>query len=354
MPERELLNVALHIGRALAKLEEAHIVHRDVKPGNIMCDSSGQYKLMDLGIAKDEGCDPMNYTLTIDQSIFGTPVYSSPEQCESPHNVDHRSDIYSLGAALYHLACGVPPFAGDTPVSVIVNVFNTTPLPPHKVNPRISRAFSALIMRMMAKSPVARPVDAAALLREVEYLQNPEGRRSCRRSETLRIIVAIAVAAAAVTGGVILFKCFHPGKSPVQQKKILSITDRLQEKFTVFLRGLPVSPDISSWKPPPTYHWHIHLRTALREAAGENRPVLAFFCGEAASGYEPGDLEYISRLSKKYILLRVENAVPEMPESQRRYIEAFRRCVQSGGAVPRFIIISPDGKIRRITSGKPD
>ena len=108
---------------ALKCLADAGVVHRDIKPSNIMLDKNGIFKLMDLGIAKtDSNRMAGEMTLTMEQTAIGTPSYASPEQCRSSHNVDTRSDIYSLGATLYHAASGKLPCDGATPVEIILKV----------------------------------------------------------------------------------------------------------------------------------------------------------------------------------------------------------------------------------------
>ena len=114
LSEEEMLEILMVISDALRDLEKNKVVHRDIKPSNIMRKTDGSYKLMDLGIAKMETSPQTGeMTLTMEKSTIGTPGYASPEQCSSAHHVDNRSDIFSLGATIYHAASGVIPFEGD-------------------------------------------------------------------------------------------------------------------------------------------------------------------------------------------------------------------------------------------------
>ncbi|MBR7131835.1 MAG: protein kinase [Lentisphaeria bacterium] len=163
LEEDELNTVLITMAGALKALAEAKVVHRDIKPSNIMVTLDGTFKLMDLGIAKSTDSEG-EMTLTMEQAAIGTPNYASPEQCRSAHNVDIRSDIYCLGATLYHLASGKLPFEGDTPVATILNVMQNEPEPLRNLRPDLSAAMIALIERMMKKNPDERPADPDELL----------------------------------------------------------------------------------------------------------------------------------------------------------------------------------------------
>lgn len=156
--EEELKDVMLAMASALKKLAAANVVHRDIKPSNIMQDQDGVYRLMDLGIAKSEiNRQAGEMTLTKEQCTIGTPSYASPEQCQSSHTVDFRSDIYSLGATIYQAASGKLPFEGATAVEIILKVLQEDPEPLKKLRPDLSDSFLELIEMMMEKDPDDRP-----------------------------------------------------------------------------------------------------------------------------------------------------------------------------------------------------
>jgi serine/threonine-protein kinase len=151
LPAARASGIARDVARALAVAHAAGIVHRDVKPANVMLTPDGRTKLMDLGIARTlDGED-----LTRATSILGSPNYLSPEQARGEH-VDPRSDIYSLGCVLYEMLAGRPPFDAETPVAVAYKHVHEEPQPPSAVEPTVPAALDAVTLRAMAKDPEDR------------------------------------------------------------------------------------------------------------------------------------------------------------------------------------------------------
>ena len=147
---------------ALAAAHAQGIVHRDIKPGNIMLASHGEVKVMDFGIARmDSG-----QTVAQTQAVLGTASYLSPEQAQGGP-VDARSDIYSAGVVLYEMLTGKPPFAGDTAVSVAMQHVQETPTPPSQVTGGIPPELEAVILRAMAKNPANRYQTAEEFRRDL-------------------------------------------------------------------------------------------------------------------------------------------------------------------------------------------
>ena len=169
LAERELLCIAVDISKALSKAMEYKIIHRDIKPDNILIDSKGNLKLADLGIAKE--MDSEN-SLTLTGQAMGTPHYISPEQIMGKFIPDHRSDIYSLGATLYHLATGVPPFSGTSQLEIMMKHVQDPLIPPQKIKAGLSEGFCAVICKMMEKNPHQRYSGYQHLLKDLEAVKN--------------------------------------------------------------------------------------------------------------------------------------------------------------------------------------
>ncbi|NUQ64445.1 MAG: SUMF1/EgtB/PvdO family nonheme iron enzyme [Pirellulales bacterium] len=147
--------------------QEHDLVHRDLKPSNLMLSSSGQVKILDLGLAQIQQAESMAGHVTGVGQVMGTPDYMSPEQALESHKVDIRTDIYSLGCTLYHLLAGHPPFGGsqyDTPMKKVAAHLRDEIRPIALVRPDVPKALAAVLDRMLARDPAARLLGPAALV----------------------------------------------------------------------------------------------------------------------------------------------------------------------------------------------
>jgi serine/threonine-protein kinase len=167
MPERAM-EITADICAALDFSHKNGIVHRDIKPGNVMLTPTGTVKVMDFGIAR--AVTSGTSTMTQTSAVIGTAQYLSPEQARG-ESVDARSDVYSTGCLLYELLTGQPPFTGDSPVSVAYQHVREDPVPPSRVNPDVTPTIDAIVLKAMAKNPANRYQSAgdmrADLLRAV-------------------------------------------------------------------------------------------------------------------------------------------------------------------------------------------
>jgi serine/threonine-protein kinase len=165
----------VRIGRALAGgLAAAHasgIVHRDVKPDNVILGDDGTTKILDFGVAKARGTmDASTATLdTCEGRLVGTPAYMSPEQAKGGP-IDARTDVFALGITLYEMTTGKRPFTGKTPVDVVVAIDRDEPTPVRSLIPTTPRALDRVIRRCLAKDPAARFDSAAEVLRALDEL----------------------------------------------------------------------------------------------------------------------------------------------------------------------------------------
>ena len=144
---------------ALEYSPRAGVVHRDIKPGNVMVTGQGQVKVMDFGIAR--AVSDSSSTVAETTSIIGTASYFSPEQAKG-EPVDARADIYSAGIVLYELLAGRTPFRGDTPVAVAYQHVSEAPVPPSELVATVPRSLDAVVLRALAKDPFQRFPDAAS------------------------------------------------------------------------------------------------------------------------------------------------------------------------------------------------
>lgn len=166
---REIISYSTQILRALSHAHKKGIVHRDIKPQNIMLLKNGVIKVTDFGIAKLPNAD----TLTMTDKAIGTVFYISPEQANG-QDIDARSDLYSLGVMMYEMATGSLPFTGDSPVSVALMQINNEPKAPREINPQIPVGLEQIITKAMRKDPDERYQSAEEMLEQLsQFRQNP-------------------------------------------------------------------------------------------------------------------------------------------------------------------------------------
>ena len=162
---RKVAQIGYQISQALSVAHQHDIIHRDIKPQNIMVQPDGNIKVMDFGIARAK-----NSHLTQDNSVLGTAHYVSPEQTQGK-DLGPTTDIYSLGVVMYEAATGKVPFEGDDAISVALKQVNELPVPPSQINPNIDPALEAIILKCMEKDPANRFQSANELYRVLrDYL----------------------------------------------------------------------------------------------------------------------------------------------------------------------------------------
>jgi serine/threonine-protein kinase len=164
LPERSL-EIIDGVLRALDYSHQAGIVHRDIKPGNVMVTRNGDIKVMDFGIAR--AMSDAQATMTQTAQVIGTAQYLSPEQARG-ERVDARSDLYSTGCLLYELLCGRPPFTGDSPVAIAYQHVRENPVPPSRVDPDVPPWADAIVLKAMAKAPADRYQTAADMRADLQ------------------------------------------------------------------------------------------------------------------------------------------------------------------------------------------
>ena len=171
-PDR-VADVGADVAAALGFAHRNGVVHRDVKPGNVLVDNHGHVKVADFGIARAISASTDD-NLTQAGTVMGTATYFSPEQARGDA-VDPRSDIYSLGCVLYELVVGRPPFSGDSPVAIAYKQVHESPVPPRQVNPAVPPALEAIILKCLAKNPANRYPSAEDLRADLRRFREGSG-----------------------------------------------------------------------------------------------------------------------------------------------------------------------------------
>jgi serine/threonine-protein kinase len=193
---RQALPIVRRLAEALHHAHQHGVIHRDVKPANIMLLDTGEPKLMDFGIAKLETSQ-----LTASGQFLGTPLYMSPEQALA-HPVDARSDLFSLGSVLYEMVTGRQAFGGESVTKVLFQIMSREPEPPSLHDASLPEALDYLIARCLAKDAAQRYPDGATLVEDIDDLlagREPRGRAGWRAQGVGGTLIAPAAALATAT-----------------------------------------------------------------------------------------------------------------------------------------------------------
>src|SRR5438045_5680995 len=213
MSIRHAVELIAKVARTVHYAHDHGILHRDSKPGNILLDAKGEPHLTDFGLARLVEAES---TVTRTREVLGTPSYMAPEQAAGETaKLGKATDVYGLGAVLYQLLTGHPPFAGGTTYETIKLLLETDPRQPRQLNPKIDHDLSTICLKCLEKDPQRRYPSALALAEDLERWLKHEpilarrigiltrGKKWMRRNPTSALLVASLVALAAAAGWII-------------------------------------------------------------------------------------------------------------------------------------------------------
>jgi eukaryotic-like serine/threonine-protein kinase len=199
LPARQAASCLKKVAEALHYAHSRGVLHRDLKPDNVLMDEHDEPRVTDFGLAK---LADTQAGITLSGHVLGTPAYLSPEQAGAGSSLDQRSDVYSLGATLYHLITGRPPFVGESPAQILRQVVESDPVMPRLLNPALPRDLETICMKCVAKEPERRFASAMEFAEDLgRYLidepirARPAGSvertwRWCRRRPALAVALA--------------------------------------------------------------------------------------------------------------------------------------------------------------------
>ena len=206
MSIRQAAELIAKVARTVHYAHEHGILHRDIKPGNILLDTKGEPQLTDFGLARLVEAES---TITRTREALGTPSYMAPEQAAGEYTkLSNATDVYGLGAVLYQLLTGHPPFAGSTTYEIIKLLLDSEPRPPRLLNPKIDRELSTICLKCLEKDPRRRYSSALALAEDLEHWLKHEpirahrtgifsrGRKWVRRKPAIAAVITLSLALA--------------------------------------------------------------------------------------------------------------------------------------------------------------
>jgi len=268
--EKDALTIARKVAEALLYAWDKHrILHRDIKPANIMIEDGGAVKLMDMGISKSLKEDS---SITMTGIIVGTPYYMSPEQAKAERDIDQRSDIYSLGATLYHMLTGDLPYNATGTMGILARVISEQLPSAREINPKLSVKCELLISRMMAKDRTERQESWQEVIDDIDNVLDDRvaapvfaevpGER-LPKNDRLMKVSAVIIASCIVVTAMIFISYSH--KKPVDpDEELLSIiNEEIPEPA-----GMKESPPVPRHESRPAVAEH-------KTAVPENKTVEA-------------------------------------------------------------------------------
>ena len=244
MSPRQATEVIAKLARTVHYAHQHGIIHRDIKPGNILLDTKGEPHLTDFGVARLLETEN-DATCTIE--VSGTPSYMAPEQAHANNgHVSSTTDVYGLGAGLYELLAGQPPFIGGTPFETVSLLLETEPRQPRLLNPKVDRDLSTICLKCLEKDPKRRYSSALALAEDLEHWLRHEpirarrtgvlarGRKWIRRKPAAAALVVMSVLLASAVG-VIVWKVGAVGRQPSTGIAVLPFENLSNDREDAYL-----------------------------------------------------------------------------------------------------------------------
>ena len=321
LPPERAVDVATDIAAALGHAHAAGVLHRDIKPGNILVAPSGRVKVADWGIgrAMDAAAEE---NLTQTGAVMGTATYFSPEQAQGL-SLDPRSDLYSLGVVLYESLCGKPPFQGDSPVAIAYKHVQEQPRPPRSLNLDVPPELDAIVLQLLAKDPAQRYASADALRDDLRRY-----REGAPVEASTRMLGAVAPAATVAATQAIPATVAAPVAAYSDGTRMVPVQELPRE--------YQQPPEKRSWA------FLVVLLVLLAVLAG----LLYLLAQSLGVGEDDGGGEDVAELEVPRVVGELFSDAERLLEAQGFDVERVDEEVTDAAQVDRVIRQSPEGGIR--------
>jgi serine/threonine protein kinase/WD40 repeat protein/tetratricopeptide (TPR) repeat protein len=346
---RWIANIGIQAAEGLAYAHDRGVIHRDIKPSNLLLDEQGVAWITDFGLARRLD-DP---ALTHSGVLLGTPRYMSPEQAAAlKQPVDHRTDIYSLGATLYELLTHRPAFDGRTPQEVVEQIIHRDPPPPRRLNPSVPRDLETIVLKAMSKRPEDRYQGAMELAEDLRRWQRlepirarrigPVGRfaRWCQRNPALA--AATGIAAAGLLAVTVISIVFALTQSRTNQSLADALTDLQEEQEQTQIEQRRTSAALTETRKVAAMQM-AERAAALVEQHDTGTAILWLARALETAPEEDRELQYLLRISLGS--LSAERPLPPAFFEHERFKDA---TVSRDGSI--LLREGPDGAFHLIES----